>query len=330
MDMEYHLDGANARAEESLLNTLAQANAGAFHGLYGYAEYLAKQQLPDTADVEWLTRWAVMLDVPRLEATTATGYATATGDGLLPANTVLIDPLTRLTYKIAADRVISATGTTNSVPITAMIAGYSSNLAVGTLLQLQSPVQGIAAQLTITSLGGGAEQESIESWRSRVSRKLSERARIGDEDDYAYWAESAHPAIYQAWVYPNEGGLGSVVIRCMGAGVDPLLDEQVLAQASQSLDRIRNVGAHVTVVNVDLKTVTIILAVPDSDPLKLAIRTELEQLFLERRKQSALLREVEIDAAILKHTTNYTLISPKMDMQCTETEVLALEGITWL
>lgn len=66
-DIELYLPGAAARAPESLLSTLAAAEAGVAHELYGYLEYLALQLLPDTADELFLARWAEILNVPRLD-----------------------------------------------------------------------------------------------------------------------------------------------------------------------------------------------------------------------------------------------------------------------
>lgn len=65
-DIELYLPGAAARAPESLLSTLASAEAGVAHELYGFLEWIALQILPDTADEDTLVRWSALLAVPRL------------------------------------------------------------------------------------------------------------------------------------------------------------------------------------------------------------------------------------------------------------------------
>lgn len=65
-DIELYLPGAAARAPESLLSTLAAAEAGAVHEVYGFLQWIVRQILPDTADEEVLVRWGNLLNVTRL------------------------------------------------------------------------------------------------------------------------------------------------------------------------------------------------------------------------------------------------------------------------
>ncbi len=65
-DIELYLPGAAARAPESLLSTLASAEAGAVHEVYGFLQWVARQILPDTADEDVLARWGNLLNVTRL------------------------------------------------------------------------------------------------------------------------------------------------------------------------------------------------------------------------------------------------------------------------
>lgn len=73
-DIELYLPDANARATESLLSTLAAAEAGAVHELYGFLQWVVQQLLPDSADEDNLQRWADMLDVSRLDGESADAW----------------------------------------------------------------------------------------------------------------------------------------------------------------------------------------------------------------------------------------------------------------
>ncbi len=324
-DIEYHLPGANARAEESLLNTLSEANAGAFHGLYGYVEYLANQLLPDTADLEWLARWAIMLEVPRQAATKARGGAHAIGTGAIEAGTQLVDPKTHRLYQVSS----TVTGSNPLIVVEALQAGVVGNAPIHTVLQFQTPVQGFRAEVTSLPLEGGADQESIDNWRNRVARKLAERSKIGDRDDYAQWARDAHPGIKDAWVYPHEMGIGTVVIRAIGVSPNIIPDNATLAAAQVELDKRRNAGATVFLIAATPYTVPIEISGITDPQMQAGITRELELLFRVKQQQSATLRESEIDAAIQRYTLNYTLIQPRQDLQCAPHEVFMLGVIRW-
>ncbi len=325
-DYDYHLPGASARAPESMLNTLAEAEAGAFHGLYGYAEYLAKQLLPDTADLQWLARWAIMLEVPRSPATYATGSAQTVGAGVIGEGKILVEPKTSTEYLTTT----AVYGQNPVIQIKALNPGIAGNLPGGTTLQARNPISGIQPDITVISLSGGADQETVDSWRKRVSKKLAERSKIGDKDDYSLWAISSHAGITGAWVFPGEMGIGTIVIRCIGPSPNIIPDNTVFAEAQAEIDSLRNAGATVFLIAATPKTINIQLSGISDEDTKAAIMRGLKQLFVVKQQQSALLRESEIDAVIQRHTIDYTLISPVTDTQCTDKEVLILGDVEWL
>ncbi len=327
-DIEYHLEDANARAEESLLNCLAQANAGVFHGLYGYADYLAKQLHPLTADINWLERWATSLEAERLAATKATGTLLVAGSGTVQAGTQLQHINSKQRYKVSQTITDDPT---LLCEIIALEAGKEGNIKSGEVLDFISAIEGIATTGTIQSLGGGADQESIEVWRNRVAKKFAERSKIGDDDDYAQWAKDSHPAITDAWVYQREYGLGSIVIRCIaGNSLNIIPDNQTLETAQANLDKKRNSGATVFLLAATPKIINITLSDITDMGIQDGIEKELKLLFQHKQQQSALMRESEIDAAIQRYSIDYTLISPVGDQQCNDQEVFSLGEIVWL
>jgi len=327
-DIEYHLQDANARADESLLNCLSQANAGVFHGLYGYAEYLAKQLHPLTADIDWLERWATSLEAERLEATQSTGKLLVSGSGTIPLGAQLQHKASKQRYKV------THAVTDNPLilcEIIALEAGQNGNIALNSELEFMSAMEGISSSGNLQSIGGGANLETFETWRNRVAKKFAERSKIGDDDDYAQWTKDSHPAITDAWVYQREMGLGSVVIRCIaGNSLSIIPDNETLKKAQITLDKKRNSGATVYLLAATPKIVNITISDITDDVLKVGITKELQLLFRHKRQQSARMRESEIDAAIQRYSIDYTLITPVGDQQCGDKEVFSLGEIQWL
>ncbi|MEM8711653.1 MAG: baseplate J/gp47 family protein, partial [Planctomycetota bacterium] len=65
--------------QRSVLYLLAQAMAGAVHGVYGLLSYIWDQTFPDTADTENLDKQAQLYGVPRRDPSFAAGEVLATG-----------------------------------------------------------------------------------------------------------------------------------------------------------------------------------------------------------------------------------------------------------
>ena len=90
-DIRARLPGAQPELRRSLLGVLADIEAGGIHGLYGYLDFLATQLFPDTAESEYLQRWARIWRVPAVDPTAATGDVTFVGndDVVIPQDTRL-------------------------------------------------------------------------------------------------------------------------------------------------------------------------------------------------------------------------------------------------
>ena len=145
-----------AAAEEAL----ADIEAGGIHGLYGYLDFLAKQLFPDTAESEYLRRWARIWRVTPAEATAATGEVTFAGN-----NGVAIPQGTRLQASDGAeyrtDEAVSIASGTATVSVTAQASGEAGDLAAGTELQLVSSLAGVEGAATVAAA-------ALSSWRRFV------------------------------------------------------------------------------------------------------------------------------------------------------------------
>nr|WP_305890903.1 baseplate J/gp47 family protein [Methylomonas sp. WSC-7] len=313
--------------------------ARACHGQHGYLEWIDKQCSPLTCELERLYDWAALYGVERLDATAATGNVLATGTvgTLLLADTILRGQ-NGLDYTVMAAVALGAGST--PVSVRCNTAGSAGNLLAGQTLTLVDPVPGISGTLTVAlgGLTGGAEQETLESWRARVADEwrtmVTRGARSGKPDDYRYWAKSAHPSVTTALVQPQVLGLGTVIVRPICNGLlNRLPSPAVLAAVSAYLTDIAPATADWSVVAPLVHAVTITIdLLPGYDTLdnRNAITAALAALGLAESSETSLLAMAEIDAAIATVTTQYTRIAPLADIAIGAGEVFVLQPVVWV
>ena len=184
------------------------------NGLYGYLDWQARQYLPDLGDQESVERWANMLGEWYAPAEAASGSVPVVGSvGASIPLSARWQSQAGLLYKPVASVVIDVSP--KQVAIICEQTGSAGNLAEGELLTLISPVAGVQSQTSVPvgGIAGGAEQEDIEGLRAKVLRRLSKPPQGGSRADYESWALAAHPSVTRAWVYPQEQGPNTVVVR---------------------------------------------------------------------------------------------------------------------
>ena len=91
-----------------------------------------------------------------------------------------------MVYKITSTEAIS--GGTASVELTAQESGEIGNQANGTILDIVSPDANLDGTATITATNtSGDDQESLDSFRTRVSSEYGKRRTGGAPSDYESW-----------------------------------------------------------------------------------------------------------------------------------------------
>jgi len=214
-DIEAQLPGTDARLRHSLLDILARAQAATAHGLHGHIDYLAKQIIIDTAESEYLDRWASVWNVTRKVATAAQGNVTFSGTdaSVIPLGTTL-QRGDGWQYTTDAEGTIVAGVAV--VAITSVTVGDDSNASAASTLSLVTPITGVDNTATVdgSALTGGAEIETDEALRARLLARIQQTPHGGASFDYINWALEV-PGVTRAWVYPGEDGLGTVKVRFM-------------------------------------------------------------------------------------------------------------------
>ena len=193
---------------------IQRALAGAVHIMHGRIDYAADQTNLLYAEDEYLDQWGVHWGITRKQATLATGTVTVTGTNgaTIPTGTELRTTDTGIVYETTASVTIA--GGTATLPVEATEYGDAGNLVAGVSLGFVSPVAGIASRATVVAIDGGADIEGNTAYRKRILARIHQAPHGGSAQDYVTWALEV-PGVTRAWVYPNEAGSGTVVVRFM-------------------------------------------------------------------------------------------------------------------
>lgn len=250
----------SAVLRRSLLGILARSEAGAVHMLYGFLEWAAKQAIIDTAEKEYLERWAAIWKVFRKAADYSTGAALLIGavGSPVPAGTVL-QRQDLVQFLVLADGEFSST--TLQVPVVAVDAGANGDTSAGTPLFLLSPLAGVQSTGSAsTDIDGGLDVETDAQLLSRLLKRIRQPPHGGAASDYELWALEV-PGVTRVWVYPLQMGAGTVTVLFVCDGeADIIPDAGKVAEVQAYIDARAPVTAEVFV------------AAPVADPLNLAVK----------------------------------------------------------
>lgn len=332
-DIETRLPGTDARLRRSNLNVLARVHAGAVHSLYGYLDYLALQLMVDTADGQYLERYASIWGVPRLPAAFSAGSVTFTGNSgaVLPAGTEMQRGDGQV-YRTTEDVVLI--GGTGIGTVAAVAAGADGNAEAGVALTMIFPVAGVAstASVAVDGLGQGADVESDDSLRDRILRRIQEAPSGGNRADYVTWALEV-PGVTRAWCYPLELGPGTVVLRFVrdnDADFIPSAGEVAAVQAH--IEERRPVTANATVMAPIATPLDLDISIfPDTAAVRAAVTAELQDALRRDAEPGGtiVISRLREAISVAAGETNHELLSPEVDALHAPGHIAKLGTITW-
>ncbi len=291
----------------SVGRVLADANGGNAHLALQYLDWLSLQLLPDTAETQFLDKWANIYLVNadgsrgRKQATFAQGTITATGTtgAVMPSGTQILGPGTGIAYETTAPLTLGAVAA--PVAIRALDAGSAGNLDVGTKLALSAAVPGVAGQSVVVAGGGltgGSDEETDDELRIRVLARIRQPPMGGDADDYVNWALEV-AGVTRAWCAPNEISIGTVTLRIMcddlraSNGGLPTADDLAAVQAF--VDSVRPVTVkefYVVAPTFQPVNFTITNLQGDSVALRNAIAASVKTMLSQRARPASALNGV--------------------------------------
>jgi uncharacterized phage protein gp47/JayE len=323
-------DGDEGLLRRADAEVYARVFAGALHGLYGYADWIARQIIWDKCDEDTLERWASMwLQVPRKPAAAATGDAVTFVIGvgaMVPSGTVL-KAFDGVQYATSADSV----GMT--APVVALVAGAAGNRAAGQALSLVSPIAGVQTQAIAGEISGGSDIESVDSLRARLIARVRTPPDGGSATDYVQWALEV-PGVTRAWVAPLEQGAGTVVVRFVrDDDVTPIPDPSEVAAVQAHIDAVRPVTAQVFVVAPVADPIAFQISLtPATVAVKAAVEAELRDLLIREAAPSVTLLISHIREAVSTAggETDSVVVAPPANVVPAVGHMPTFGSITWV
>jgi uncharacterized phage protein gp47/JayE len=348
-DLRGRLEIGGPLLRRAMVDVLGAVWAGAVHTVYGFIDWLARQMFADTAERAQLLRKAAPYGITPLPATFATGNVTATGVNGSPilAETILkLDAAT--TYRVVTGQTI-ASGTA-TLPVAAVLAGAAGNLAAGAGLTFETPVPGVVAAAVVATGGltGGDDGDDgdvgTERIRARYELRLQEPPAGGRDPDYKSWVLGAVGAgATREWVYPNENGLGTVVVRFVQddpiTGVVTLPGPTAVAAAQASIDVNRPITVReaLAAAPTSLAVAFTIHLVPDTTDTRAAVAAELVDLMTRvaepgdvAGRGKILLSAVRTAIGGADGIADYTLTVPAADVVPGVGQLPTVGVITWV
>lgn len=314
----------SAVLRRSLLGVLGQSEAGAVHMLYGYLDWIAKQSIIDTAEKEYLERWAAIWKVIRKTAGFASGqYALSGTAGATILDGTIVQRQDGVQYKVLGDAVFG--GGPLIVPILAIEAGEAGNFGTGLPIFLLSPIAGVQSTgTTATKIEGGVDVESDERLLARLLVRIQQPPHGGAALDYEQWALEV-AGVTRVWVYPLQMGAGTVtVLFVCDEDVSIIPSPAKVAEVQAYIDARAPVTAEVFVAApiADALNMTIKLT-PNTVAVQNAVRAELEDLIdrdsapggpilLSRLREAVSLATGEDNNQIVTPTTDVTHVAGHM------------------
>lgn len=282
----------DARLRRSLNFVLANVNAGAANGLYGFLSFIFEQVFPDTAEAEFLDRWASIWGVTRNQAVQATGTVTFTGTDPtnIPAGTeVQRDDGETFTVDVGGN----LSGGTIDLAVTAVDAGADGNTAALIFVELVTPIPLVNSVATVAAGGliDGVDADTDAQLLARLLARIQDPPQGGAEADYEAFVLDAGIGVDRVFVSALEDGAGTVTVRFTipdtGTGV---LNTPVLVIPSAgtrtagvaAIEDGRPVTAVVTVpdpaIVADEITMTLSIT-PDTAAIRQAVKDQLDALW---------------------------------------------------
>lgn len=265
----------------SFIGVISRVIAGMSHLMLGYLGFIARQVFPDTAEVEYLDRWASIWGVTRNEATFAQLDIdfTGTNGSVIPAGTTL-QREDGTQYETDAEGTI--TGGTVTIQVTASESGSNGDMEVGQTVSLLSPIAGVDSEATVSAIVTDADDtESDESLRERLIDRLQLPPLGGSANDYLQWAREV-TGVTRAWVLPLQSGPGTVGVSFVVDNEDPIIPIPAkVTEVQDYIDFRKPVTALVTVFAPTEAEMDLDISIkPNTTEVQDSITQQLEDLVL--------------------------------------------------
>jgi uncharacterized phage protein gp47/JayE len=293
--------------------------------------------MPDTAEVEFMTRWADIYGLTRKAAVQATGDIEISGVATtaVPLGTVW-QRADGVQYTQDAGAVIGGGGTVVTA-VTAVVGALEGNADSGTTVSLVTPIAGVDSDATVEAdgLSGGTDTETDAELLVRLLARLRTPPKGGGPGDYVNWALEVS-GVTRAWEIAEWLGPGTVGVTFVrdndgaGAAIIPSAGEVTTVQTY--IDTVRPITAAVTVFAPTPVAFNRTMSVtPDTTAVRTAVDTELEDYLLRVAEPGVTLLLSQINEAIslAEGETDHVLTVPAANVTHAAYEIPIDGTTTW-
>lgn len=186
-DIKSKIDTKSSFLRRSWVNVFGRVMSGMVHTLWGYLQWIARQNFIVSADEESIIKKASLYGISRKPPAYAAGaaYFTGTPGVTIPSGTV-ISRADGVRYQTTVDIDLSAYPT--AIPVKALEHGENGNLGADEALILESPIAGVNEEQVVSSaIRNGADIENINSLISRYTARVQRPPQGGSKVDYEMW-----------------------------------------------------------------------------------------------------------------------------------------------
>lgn len=193
-----------------------------------------------------------------------------------------------VTY-FSTDAVTVASSGTFSMPVRALVSGISANRVEDDNMALADPGSypslDPVANVSSGEVSGGTEKEDIESLRERVLERKRNPPQGGNEPDYVRFGKDDLAFVSKAWARRPVGGPGALAIWFLNKQ-NEVPSQSEIDQYSDHLHERRLLGLRdlqVYALVDEPPTIQIKLS-PDTEELRVRVRTSIDQMLLSRSR----------------------------------------------
>lgn len=285
-----NLQGADAALLRNNLRPTAQVISAGLFNLERFIAWGVDQKFVLTCAADQLDRHGAEMKppVPRKKATAASGRVTMTASGAATLDTgAVLARSDGQAFTVDAGIVLTGAGTAEVV-VTASVAGGEGNTDAGAVLTASSGLTGPATfAVTSGGIGGGADVEAAEPYRSRLLFAKAYPEHGGAAPDW-YRYTLAVPGVTRAFIEPLGHGRGTVVIYpffdlTRQNGIPLESDRQAVEAALRSVGP----GAGLPVVRIaEAVPVNIVFSAlsPNTPEVQQAVAAEIATIFYQNSR----------------------------------------------
>lgn len=309
-DLSARIPGLDARVRRSQAHAIARVFAGLSYEELTTIRRLLRQVLWDTAEGEYLRRWAAIFGLAPIVAARAVGSVTFTGVAAtaIPTGTALVRADGRR-YTVNAPGGTIGGGGSVALPVTAVVVGADGNAVVAVVLSLATPIAGVDPTVLVGAGGltGGRDEETDAALRLRLLARIRLKPQGGAAADYVVWTRDATGVSGTVdRVHVQGSALGAGTVRVLftkiqiGTTPSTVIPSGADVAAVQAyVDPRRPVTAQVTVAAPVARLVNLsITLVPNTATVRAAVDASLDAMFARESVPSGTVRNSWIREAI--------------------------------